>query len=217
MLTLSANAAIKYTKGLENAVYIFGSVYNYFTIPQSIIGLEAKKQLKKLGKYPDIVVGSCGGGANLLGTSAAFIVDVLENNGNVEIFSAESEKCPILTKGKKGFYSIDTQGYFPLIETYGLDGLVNGEYIGGLGSTIVASQVADFHSKGIIKANIYNSEDAKRAAKLFHEGEGKWVALESSYQLAAVIDKARENKKKVILVNISSGNTDTQFYGGKNE
>ena len=106
--------------------------------------------------------------------------------------------------------------YFPLIETYGLDGLVNGEYIGGLGSTIVASPVAEFHSRGIIKAKTYNSEEARKAAKLFYESERKWVALESSYQLAAVIDKARENRK-VILVNISSGNTDTQFYGDKNE
>ena len=213
LLTLSADAAIKYTKNLENATYIFGSVYNYFIIPQSIIGLEAKEQL---GKYPDIVVGSCGGGANLLGTSAAFIADKLDNKSDVDILSAESEKCPILTRGKKGLYSIDNLNYFPLIETYGLDGLVNGEYIGGLGSTIVASPVAEFHSRGIIKARTYNSEEARKAAKLFYESERKWVALESSYQLASVIDKARENKK-VILVNISSGNSDTQFYGGNNE
>ncbi|GAJ24087.1 unnamed protein product, partial [marine sediment metagenome] len=125
---------------------------------------------------------------------------------------AESEKCPILTKGKKGLYSIDTLKYFPLIKTYGLDGLVNSEYIGGLGSTIVSSAVAEFHSKGIIKARTFTSSQAKDAAKKFYKSEGKWVALETGYQLAGVVEKARENSGKIILVNISSGEVDKQFY-----
>ncbi len=214
LLTLSADAAIDYTKNLRNAAYIFGSVYGYFIVPQSIIGLEAKEQLKDLGKYPDIVVGSCGGGANILGTSAAFIVDYLGSGKQVEVFSAESELCPILTKGKTGLYSIDTSGFFPLIKTYGLEGLLNGDYIGGLGSTIVASAVANLHSRGIIRAKKYSAKEARVAAELFHQTEGKWVALETGYQLSGVIDKARENNGKTILVNISSGKNDTQFYGG---
>jgi len=35
LLTLSTDKAIEYTKTLKNAVYIYGSVYGYFVIPQS--------------------------------------------------------------------------------------------------------------------------------------------------------------------------------------
>lgn len=214
LLTLSADAALKYTKKLKNAAYIFGSVYGYFVITQSIISLEAKEQLKKLGKYPDIVIGSCGGGANLLGISAAFIVDILEKDKKIEIFSAESENCPILTKGIRGLYSIDTLRKFPLLNTYGLKSISDKEYIGGLGSTIVASAVSYFHLKRIIKAETFSAEEAKNAAELFHKTENKWVALETGYQLAGVIKKAKQNQGKIILVNISSGKNDSQFYRG---
>ncbi len=216
LLALSADAAIEYTKKLKNAAYIFGSVYGYFVIPQSIISLEAKEQLEGIGKYPDIVVGSCGGGANLLGASAVFIDDKLNHRKQIEIFSTESELCPILTKGKRGLYSIDTKGFFPSIETYGLDGVVKGDYIGGLGSTIVASAAANLYESRIIEAKRYTSQQARKAAELFHKTEGTWVALETSYLLAGVIDKAGKNRNdsKVILATISSGINDTQFYRG---
>lgn len=218
LLKLSADSAINYTKTIEDAAYIFGSVYGYFVVPQTIIGLEAKEQLKQLGKYPDIVVGSCGGGANILGTSSAFIADMYDLGKEVEVFSAEAESCPILSEGKWGYYSIDSQDYYPLINTYGLDGLItDGKYIGGLGSTIVSPAVAHFHSKEIIKSKTFSSEEARYAAEVFYKSEGKMVALETGYQLAAVIHKANQNNNKVILVNISSGINDKQFYGGVND
>lgn len=213
LLTLSADSAITYTRNLKNATYVFGSVYGYFIIPQTIIGLEAKHQLEQLGKYPDILVGSCGGGANILGTSSAFIADALTTGRDIEVFSAEADSCPILSQGKPGFYSIDSQNYYPDIYTYGLDGLLNNSsYIGGLGSTIVAPAVYQFHSNGLIKSQTYSPEEARLAADIFRTSQGKYVALETGYQLAATIQKAKENSGKVILVNISSGNNDTQFY-----
>ncbi|WP_243147560.1 pyridoxal-phosphate dependent enzyme [Scytonema sp. UIC 10036] len=210
LLSLSADAAIQYTRTLKDATYIFGSVYGYFVIPQTIIGLEIKEQLQEQGKYPDIVVGSCGGGANFLGTAAVFIMDHLESAKQVEFFSAEATSCPILTQGKSGLYSIDSQGYYPMIKTYGIEGLLNdGQYIGGLGSTIIAPAVAHYHSKGIIKAKTFTPEEAQKASNLFRETEGKKVALETGYQLAAVIEKAKSNSKKIIVVNISSGRDST--------
>lgn len=213
LLTLSADSAIQYTKNMSNAAYVFGSVYGYFVIPQTIIGAEAKQQLAEIGKYPDIVVGSCGGGANILGTASVFIADAIDSGRELEVFSAEADSCPILSNGVPGYYSIDSQNYYPDIYTYGLDGLVNnGQYIGGLGSTIVAPAVFKFHSDGIIQSKTFTPEEARFAADVFRSTEGKYVALETGYQLAAVIHKAKQNSKKVILVNISSGANDTQFY-----
>jgi len=212
LLTLSADAAIEFIRKSKGIYYIFGSVYGYFIIPQSVIGLEIKSQLKGLNKYPDIVIGSCGGGANLLGTAATFLADIVDENRGTRIVSAESEGCPILSEGKIGLYSIDSLRYYPLLKTYGIDELKTDGYVGGLGSTIVASSVAFFHSKGLINVNRFGAEEAHRAAELFYKSEGMLVALETGYTIAAIIRQARENDNRVIVANISSGDTDRKFY-----
>ena len=217
LLTLSANAAIRFTKQSRGVFYIFGSVYSYFIIPQSVLGLEIKDQLVRLNKYPDIVIGACGGGANLLGTAAAFIADIIDMKKNTRIVSAEAECCPILSQGRMGLYSIDSLKYYPLLKTYGIDELKSDGYVGGLGSTIVASSVAFFHSRGIIEVNKFSSAEAKTAAEMFYKSEGVLVALETGYTIAAIIKQARENDNKVIVANISSGDTDKQFYGNIQE
>lgn len=205
LLSLSADAAIAHTKTIPDSAYVFGSVYGYFLVPQSLVGLEAKRQLQEMSLYPDIVVGSCGGGANLMGIASPFIVDQLETNAGVEIFSAESTSCPIITRGKPGLYGIDTNGYYPLLRTYGIEGIaMDGSYIGGLGSTIVASAVAHFHSLGLIQAHAFTAEEAKRAGDLFCASEGRRVAIETSYILAGVAYKARLHSAKTILASISS-------------
>jgi predicted alternative tryptophan synthase beta-subunit len=111
-----------------------------------------------------------------------------------------------------GLYSIDTLKYYPLIHTYGLDGLRDGDYVGGLGSTVVASSVAYFHSRGLIDVNRFSSEEAKKAAEIFHKSEWKLIALETGFTMAAVIKQSQENHNKVIVANISSGETDKKFY-----
>ncbi|MEN3330232.1 MAG: tryptophan synthase beta chain [Acidobacteriota bacterium] len=212
LLTLSADAAIASTSELDRAAYIFGSVYGYFVVPQSIMGLEAKTQLASLGKYPDIVIGSCGGGANLLGIAAPFLADHIAIASKCHIISAESNYCPVISCGKFGLHSIDSNGNYPQLETYGLPGLLGDEYIGGLGSTIVASAAAHFHQLGLIEAQVFTSGEAINAARLFEATEGLRVALETAYQLAAVVRAGQHEHKKTILVNVSSGKNDADFY-----
>lgn len=212
LLTLSADAAIDATQKLDAAAYVFGSVYGYFVVPQSIMGIEAGVQLAEMGRYPDVVIGSCGGGANLLGIAAPFLLDRLARRTYVRALSAESVHCPILTRGTLGIRSIDSFGRYPAIETYGLEGLLDREYIGGLGSTIVASAAAHFHNLGLIEPRSFNSQQALAAAKLFERAEGIRVALETSYQLAAVIEEAQKERRQVILVNVSRGENDAAFY-----
>jgi tryptophan synthase beta chain len=212
LLTLSADAAIEFTKKSTGVCYVFGSVYGYFVIPQSIVGLEVKSQLEALGKYPDIVMGTCGGGASLLGTCAAFVADKVDGGKNTRIVSAEAESCPILSEGEMGFYSIDTQSYFPLLKTYGIDALKNGCYVGGLGSTVVASSVAFLHSRGMIEAVQVAADEARRAAEMLYRTEGMLVALESGYTMAGVVNQAEKESGKVIVANVSSGEMDRQFY-----
>ncbi|AHH98870.1 pyridoxal-phosphate dependent enzyme [Kutzneria albida] len=201
-LVLSANHAVDYTRRQPGARYVFGSVYNYFILPQTIVGLEAREQLGEL--RPDVVVGSCGGGANLLGISGAFLADRLAGSDGPEVVCAESELCPIVSKGVLGQYSIDNQGFYPKLHTYGLERLLGADYIGGLGSTIVAAPVARCHAEGLIRTTTVSIGQAQAAAALFARTEGRRVALETGYQLAAVIAEARRGPGRSILVNISS-------------
>ncbi|MCX7661673.1 MAG: TrpB-like pyridoxal phosphate-dependent enzyme, partial [Candidatus Omnitrophica bacterium] len=54
--------------------YSLGSVLNHVLLHQTIIGLEAKEQLKLIGiEKPDIVIGCVGGGSNFAGLSFPFI------------------------------------------------------------------------------------------------------------------------------------------------
>lgn len=212
LLTLSADAAIEFTRRSRGVYYVFGSIYGYFIIPQSVIGLEIKAQLSELDKYPDIVIGSCGGGANLMGTAGVFLADIFDKNRTTRVVSAEAKGCPILSEGRMGLYSIDTVKHYPLLKTYGIDELGEDNYVGGLGSTIVASSVAFFHSRGMIEVTQFTSDEAKNAAELFRQSAGRMVALETGYTIAAIIKQARENHNKLIVANISSGDTDKQFY-----
>ena len=47
--------------------YALGSVLNHVLLHQTVIGLEAKKQMEIAGRYPDVVIASCGGGSNFAG------------------------------------------------------------------------------------------------------------------------------------------------------
>jgi tryptophan synthase beta chain len=201
-LVLSANRAVSYTRQRPGVRYIFGSVYNYFLLPQTMIGAEAHRELD--GEQVDVVVGSCGGGANLLGLAGAFLAGALSGDPVPEVLCAESDQCPVVSKGIPGSYSIDDQHYYPCLRTYGLERLVGGGYIGGLGSTIVAAPVAYFHEQGLIRTGTYSASQAAAAADLFRRTEGRRVALETGYQLAAVLDEAQQRPGRRILVNVSS-------------
>lgn len=196
-LVLSANAAIDHVREMPGVRYIFGSVYNYFILPQTLVGQEALAQLG--GETPDVVVGSCGGGANLLGIAAPFL-----GRPGVDVVCAESEHCPVVSAGVFGDYSIDDRDFYPRLRTYGLERLLGSEYIGGLGSTLVAAPVAAFHRRGDLATRTFTSAEAVKAARLFEECEGRAVALETGYQLAAVVAEARARSRQRILVNISS-------------
>jgi predicted alternative tryptophan synthase beta-subunit len=42
---------------------------------QTIIGLEAKKQLEMIGENPDVIIGCAGGGSNFAGLAFPFVLD----------------------------------------------------------------------------------------------------------------------------------------------
>ena len=75
--------------------YVLGSVLNQVLLHQSIIGLESKAAMEKIGEYPDIVIGCAGGGSNLGGLMAAFMQDTLTGvRTGTEFIAVEPASCP---------------------------------------------------------------------------------------------------------------------------
>ncbi len=100
--------------------YSLGSVLNHVMLHQSIIGLETKKQLAKVGiKKPDVVVGCCGGGSNFAGIAFPFMYDKV-HGADIKIVGIEPFSCPTLTKAPFVYDHVDVAKMTPLLPRYSL-------------------------------------------------------------------------------------------------
>lgn len=86
-LGMAVSEAIEVAVEADATRYALGSVLNHVMLHQTIIGMEAAKQMAMFGETgPDIVVGCAGGGSNLAGLTFPFIGhtltgDVLADGG----------------------------------------------------------------------------------------------------------------------------------------
>ena len=94
-LGIAISEAIEQAVQREDTRYSLGSVLNHVMLHQTIIGLEAKKQMEKLGEYPDVIVGCAGGGSNFAGISFPFLADKAAGR-DVRVVATEPESCPTL-------------------------------------------------------------------------------------------------------------------------
>ena len=188
--------------------YSLGSVLNHVMLHQTIIGLETKKQLEKIGEYPDIVIGCAGGGSNFAGIAFPFVYDKI-NGQEIEIYPVEPAACPTMTKAPFVYDHGDTAGYTPLLPMYSLGHafVPPPVHAGGLryhGMSPIVSQLA---VEGIIEPKAATQLDSMAAGVLFARTEGMISAPETNHALACVIDEAKkakeEGKEKVILFNWS--------------
>jgi len=189
--------------------YSLGSVLNHVLLHQTIIGLEAKKQLKMAGeKKPDIVIGCAGGGSNFAGLSFPFISDKI-NGEKMEVIPTESASCPKMTKGPFTYDFGDIAEMTPLLPMYTLGhGFVPPPiHAGGLRYHGMAPLVSQCIVEGLISPRAYDQIKCYEAALLWARTEGNICAPETSHAIACVIEEAKrakeEAKEKVILFNYS--------------
>lgn len=204
-----------------NAHYALGSVLNHVLLHQTVIGLEAKKQMEKFGEYPDVVIGCCGGGSNLAGISFPFLAEKLSGvKKNLRVVAVEPTACPSLTCGEYRYEFGDSVGLTPLLKMYtvGRDFVPSSIHAGGLRYHGDAPLVCFLYDKKIIEAKAYDQLPVFDAGVLFAKTEGIVPAPESAHAIKAAIDEAiiakNEEKKKVILFNLSGhGLLDLGAYG----
>jgi tryptophan synthase beta chain len=189
--------------------YSLGSVLNHVLLHQTIIGLEAKKQLKKAGeKLPDIVIGCAGGGSNFAGLSFPFVADKI-NGANIKIIPVEPTACPTMTRGPFAYDFGDTACTTPLLamHTLGHAFVPPPIHAGGLRYHGMAPLVCQGIVEGLLEPRAYHQLQSYEAALTWARTEGFITAPETSQAIAAVIDEAKkakeEGKEKVILFNYS--------------
>jgi tryptophan synthase beta chain len=189
--------------------YSLGSVLNHVMLHQTIIGLEAKKQLAIAGiKKPDVVIGCCGGGSNFAGISFPFMHDKI-NGADIQIIGAEPFSCPTLTKAPFIYDHGDVAKMTPLLPMYSLGHsfIPAPIHAGGLRYHGMAPLVSAALRDGLMEAQAIHQSECFEAGLLFSKTEGIIPAPETTHAIAATIREAKkakeEGKEKVILFNFS--------------
>lgn len=208
-LGTAISEAIELATTTPNCKYTLGSVLNHVTLHQTVIGLEAEKQMEMAGEYPDIVIGCFGGGSNFGGISFPFMRHNILDGKTTEFIAAEPESCPKLTRGVFRYDFGDEAGYTPLLPmfTLGHEFRPTNIHAGGLryhGAGVIVSQ--------LLKDNMMHGVDIPQlesfdAGMLFARTEGIVPAPESCHAIASAIREANKCKasgeEKVILFNLS--------------
>lgn len=208
-LGTAISEAVELAMSTPNCKYALGSVLNHVALHQSVIGLEAEKQMAMAGEYPDIVIGCFGGGSNFSGISYPFLRHNFTGERNTRFIAAEPESCPKLTRGVFQYDFGDEAGYTPLIPmlTLGHNFAPANIHAGGLRYHGAGSVVSQLIEDNLIEAVDIAQLETFAAATLFAQSEGIIPAPESSHAIAATIREAKKAKEagesKVILFNLS--------------
>ena len=207
---------IKQRKGLYSKknpkgvfIYAYSERLSHVTLHQTIIGLEAEKQMEMAGEYPDIVIGCFGGGSNFGGISFPFMRHNILEGKKTRFVAAEPASCPKLTRGKFQYDFGDEAGYTPLLPMFTLGHNFAPAHIhaGGLryhGAGVIVSQLL---KDKLMEAVDIQQLESFEAGCLFAQAEGIIPAPESCHAIAAAIREANQCKEtgeeKVILFNLS--------------
>ena len=208
-LGTAISEAVELAMSTPNCKYTLGSVLNHVALHQTVIGLEAEKQMEMAGEYPDIVIGCFGGGSNFSGISFPFMRHNFSGDKSTRFIAAEPASCPKLTRGVFSYDFGDEAGYTPLIPMYtlGHDFSPANIHAGGLRYHGAGAVVSQLRADGFIEAVDIPQLETFAAATMFAQAEGIIPAPESSHAIATAIREANKAKEegvqKTILFNLS--------------
>jgi tryptophan synthase beta chain len=217
-LGIAISEAVEEAASRPDTNYALGSVLNHVCLHQTVIGLEARKQLELAGDYPDMVFACCGGGSNFAGTAFPFLADKAAGK-NIRLVAAEPTSCPSLTKGHYAYDFGDTVGLTPLMlmHTLGHDFMPPGIHAGGLRYHGASPLVSQLYHEGLIEAVAVPQVATFEAGVTFARAEGIIPAPESCHAIRACMDEALRCKQsgepKTLFFNLSGhGHFDMASY-----
>ncbi|MBO5068690.1 MAG: TrpB-like pyridoxal phosphate-dependent enzyme [Clostridia bacterium] len=194
--------------------YVLGSVLNQVLLHQSVIGIETKTAMDKYGIKPDTIIGCAGGGSNLGGLIAPFMVEKLQGKENYQIIAVEPASCPSLTRGKYVYDFCDTGKVCPMTKMYTLGSgfIPSANHAGGLRYHGMASTLSELYDQGLMEARAVEQTEVFKAAEQFARVEGILPAPESSHAIRVAIDEALKCKKTGEEKTILFGLTGTGYF-----
>lgn len=208
-LGTAISEAVELARTTPNCRYTLGSVLNHVSLHQTVIGLEAEKQMELAGEYPDIVVACFGGGSNFSGISFPFMRHNINDGKHTRFIAVEPTSCPKLTRGRFAYDFGDEAGYTPLIPMYTLGHKFQPASIhaGGLRYHGAGPIVSQLMRNNMMEAVDIGQLESFRAGLMFARTEGIVPAPESCHAIAETIRLAKEcretGEEKVILFNLS--------------
>ncbi|MBN1316510.1 MAG: TrpB-like pyridoxal phosphate-dependent enzyme [Anaerolineales bacterium] len=219
-LGMAISEAIEYAVTHEGYKYSLGSVVNFVLLHQTVIGLEAIKQMEMAGDYPDIVIGCAGGGSNAAGLIFPFMKDKLTGvKPDLRAIFVESTACPSMTRGKYAYDWGDTAKTGPVakMHTVGHGFVPAPVHAGGLRYHGMAPSICALLDQGKAEAKAYHQNECFDSALSFSRSEGIIVAPETSHAVRATYEEAMACKEsgesKTILFNASGhGHFDLAAY-----
>ena len=206
------NEALRdWVSNVDNTFYCIGTVAGPHPYPkmvrdfQSIIGREARAQLKEMeGRAPDIIVACIGGGSNAIGLFHEFLddeaIDIIGVEAGGEGIDSKMKHAASLTGGSPGvlhgnktYLLQDTEGQ--IIEGHSISA--------GLDYPGIGPEHAWLNDLGRVRYVSVTDFEALDAFKLCCKLEGIIPALEPSHALAHVLKIAPAlTDDKIILLNM---------------
>jgi tryptophan synthase beta chain len=217
-LGVAISEAVEEAAGREDTKYSLGSVLNHVLLHQTIIGLEAEKQMAQAGETPDVLIGCVGGGSNFSGLAFPYIRRLLSGE-QIRIVAVEPEACPTLTRGPYAYDFGDSACLTPLVPMFTLGhGFIPPRiHAGGLRYHGASPLLSHLIREGLVEAVALKQRQVFEGAITFARSEGIIVAPESAHAVRAAIDEAhraeQEGRREVILFNLSGhGHFDMSAY-----
>jgi tryptophan synthase beta chain len=208
-LGTAISEAVELAMSTPNCKYCLGSVLNHVALHQTVLGLEAEKQMEMADEYPDVVIGCFGGGSNFSGISFPFMRHNFAGEHKTRFVAAEPASCPKLTRGVFQYDFGDEAGYTPLIPMYtlGHNFAPANIHAGGLRYHGAGSIISQLKHDNLMEAVDIPQLESFAAGVDFARCEGIIPAPESAHAIAAAIREAKrakeEGKKETILFNLS--------------
>lgn len=213
-LGCAISEAVEAATSKEGYRYVLGSVLNQVLLHQSVIGLETKTALDKIGEKADIIIGCAGGGSNLGGLISTFMGEKLRGEADYRIVAVEPASCPSLTRGKFAYDFCDTGKVCPLAKMYTLgNGFIpSANHAGGLRYHGMSSVVSQLYEDKLMEAVSVEQTEVFEAAVKFARVEGILPAPESSHAIKVAINEALKCKETGEEKTIVFGLTGTGYF-----
>ena len=208
-LGIAISEAVEVTVKTPGVKYALGSVLDSVLMHQTVIGLEAEKQMEEMGVVPDTIIGCVGGGSNFAGLAFPFVRHNLRGERQTRFIAVEPEACPSLTQGSLRYDFGDSVGLTPLLYMYtlGMDFVPPPLHAGGLRYHGMAPLVSHLASMGVVEPRAVDEKTVFDRAVLFMKTEGILPAPESSHAISVAVDEAlaakKDGRERTILFNLS--------------